>query len=281
MRFVSLLFFCMLSLPALADENVATASLERSWGLQLGDELVLTITMPEPDMTVDSSSLPQRDRRYGAWLHLNRIEQADNGLKMYFQLINVPIEKQALETPEFTVRTTEGQFVTVPGVPMTIGSMLAADIGELRAAMLKPDHAPVLLETQAARQQVQLALLVLVLTLLVLAGWHLGLRPRHRKPFANAVFHLFLMKWRGRKDADAATRLLHEAINQTAGTVIVHSHLQVIWDAAPWLEPLNDQIERFYQQSTAHFFAREAAGAVDFDEIYALTKACRAREKLA
>ncbi|MCC5797389.1 MAG: hypothetical protein JJU48_08710 [Methylophaga sp.] len=281
MRFVSLLFFCMLSLPALADENVATASLERSWGLQLGDEVVLTITMPEPAMTIDNSSLPQRDRRYGVWLHLNRTELTENGLRMHFQLINVPIEKQVLKTPEFTVRTSQGQFVTVPGVPMTIGSMLAADIGEIRAAMLESDHASLSLSTEAARQQIQLALLVLVVTLLVLAAWHLGLRPRHRKPFVNALFQLFLMKWRGRRDADVATRLLHEAINQTAGTVIVHSHLQAIWDAAPWLEPLHDQIERFYQQSTAHFFAREAAIAIDFDEIYALAKACRAREKLA
>lgn len=281
MRFVSLLLFCVLSLSALADEQVATASLERSWGLQLGDEVVLTITMPDPAMTIDNSSLPQRDRRYGAWLHLNRTELTENGLTMHFQLINVPIEKQALETPEFTVRTTQGQFVSVPGVPMTIGSMLAADIGDIRAAMLEADHASLVLATDAVRQQIQLALWMLIVSLLVLAAWHLGLRPRHRKPFVNVVFQLFLMKWRGRKDADVATRLLHEAFNQTAGTVIVNSHLQAIWDAAPWLEPLQDKIERFYQQSTAHFFAKEAASTVDFDEIYALAKACRVREKLA
>lgn len=281
MRLVSLLLFCLLSAAALAEEQVAMVSLDRSWGLQLGDELVLTITMPEQATGIDNSSLPQRDRRYGAWLHLNRSELTDSGLKMYFQLMNVPVEKQQLKTPEFTLRTADGQFVTVPGVPMTIGSMLAADIGDIRISMLEADHASLSLATDAVRQQIRAALWLLIVSLLVLAAWHLGLRPRHRKPFVNAVFQLFLMKWRGQRNADVATRLLHDAINQTAGTVIVHSHLQTLWDVAPWLAPLQDQIERFYQQSTAHFFAREAANAVEFDEIYSLAKACRAREKLA
>lgn len=278
MRFIILITFLMSSVSALAAD--AKMTLDRNLGLLIGDQVTATVELPVDTSQLDKHSLPAHEKRYGPWLVLHDLSMHDHTLILEFQLINVPAENRSVTTPELSLRTVEGDFINLPQMPLQIGSFL--EPGEGRAAHLPladaplPEH-----DSHLLKQQLWWGLLVLLLSTLVWLVWHFGLRPRKRLPFATALFELNKMRLLGRKDKDEASRSLHHAFNRCAGRVVIHSQLDKLWQACPWLEPLKDDIESFYAQSAVHFFSRDAAEAKDFDQLLSLTKACRAREKVA
>ena len=56
-------------------------------------------------------------------------------------------------------------------------------------------------------------------------------------------------------DTDAAWRIVHRALNETAGFVVQLSSLPRLLSRAPWLQPLRPQLEQFYLRSEARFFS--------------------------
>lgn len=261
--------------------DAGSISLDRSWGLLIGDKITADIQFPDT-VEIDPASLPQRNKRHGAWLYLHENELTGNRLRMHFQIINVPAENRQVATPAFELRTVDGGFVNTPQAPMNIGSFLAADNADADGRFVpRGDKVLVAGEDIALQQQFWTALLVLIIGVLVWLGWHFGFRPRRRLPFAHAVFELNKMRWLGRKNADAASRSLHHAFNRSAGTVLVASRLEKLWQQCPWLLPLQSEIDSFYQQSAAHFFSSKGGDVNDFGQLLELARACRAREKMA
>lgn len=261
--------------------EAATISLDRSWGLLIGDEITAEIMLPE-NIEIDTASLPQRHKRHGAWLYLRDNELTGNRLLMHYQIVNVPADTREVATPVFELRTTEGGFINIPEAPLQIGSFLAAENADADGRfvprgdkILKPSH------DAGLEKQLWTALLILVISVLVWLAWHFGFRPRQRLPFAHAVFELNKMRWLGRKNADTASRSLHHAFNGSAGTVLVASKLDKLWQQCPWLLPLQSEIDSFYQQSATHFFSAQGGDSKDFAQLLELARACRAREKMA
>lgn len=265
----------------LIEGEAATIKLDRSWGLLIGDEITAEVTLPA-DTEIDTSSLPQRNKRHGAWLYLRNNELTGDRLLMHYQVVNVPAENRQVATPVFELRTSDGGFINIPEAPLQIGSFLPADKADAEGRFV-PRGDKTLSPSQdiGLQQQLWTSLAILLLSILVWLGWHFGFRPRHRLPFAHAVFELNKMRWLGRKNADTASRSLHHAFNRSAGTVLVVSQLDKLWQQCPWLLPLQSEIDSFYQQSATYYFSVQGGDVKDFSQLLDLARACRAREKMA
>lgn len=282
MRVFTLMSLFLVSLQLQADD--ASITLDRSWGLLVGDHITATVSLPVAVDELDSHSLPQHEKRYGPWLYLHDSEQGDKQLILHFQLINVPAENRQVETPELQLRTQSGDFITVPTTLIQIGSFMEQTGGDAESVTVPAPRGDMRLLPKSAddlRWQRNLALLVLVLSSLIWLIWHFGLRPRQRLPFATAMFELNKMRLLGRKDADAASRCLHQAFNRSAGRVVINSELDGLWQQCPWLTPLKADINSFYQRSAAHYFSRTQAEQQGFEAMLKLARACREKERLA
>lgn len=277
MRLFALFLFTLVTATAFAED--VTIRFDRSWGLLVGDQIQATIHLPVDSSHLEAHSLPQVEKRYGPWLQLLKRQSEGTVMTLTFQIINVPAQTREVQTPEIELRTEAGEFLTVPATTLELGSFLSNADG----SQYQP-RADAVLPPQSHQQlltELWIAIAVLFVAILIWLAWHFGLRPRHRLPFATAVFELNKMRFLGRKNADEASRQLHHAFNRSAGRVLVKNDLSVLWQKCPWLEPLADEIEHFYQQSASHFFSREPVEQAPFSASFELAKKCRAKEKMA
>jgi len=263
-------------------EQIATVNLNRAWGLLIGDEVVLQIVLPVTVDKIDVTSLPQTDKRYGTWLYLKSLTSSDKNISLTFQVVNVPINTTEVQTPEFNFRQLNDEWIVVPESSFIIGSLLAEHEAAVAINIeLKQDHKPTLIDTMESEKNIKIFSFLTLLFSLVLLAWHLGWRPKNRQPFAHAVHQLTRMKWSRTKQQNQATRILHAAFNQTAGTIVVYSELSQLINQVPWLQPLEQEIAQFYALSANHFFTKAAEQEPDLRIVMKLAKACRAKEKLA
>lgn len=283
MRIVLLFLLSLSAINVFAAEKLsAEVAIERNWGLLLGDEFIVTAKLPVAAGELDEESLPGSDKRYGNWLYLKQVSLQDAQLTLLYQVYNVAKQTLDITTPALRLSTVRGDSITVPEVKLTFGPLLASD-AEVPSSKVqpKPDQQAQRIDTSATEDYLLLSLAVALLSLLSLVGWHIGWKPRNRAPFAQALFELTIMKWTGKRDVDKASRILHQAFNHTAGTIVVYSELNGLLAAASWLNDQQQQIDSFYQKSSQRFFSRHGGDKLDFDEILSLAKSCRAREKLA
>ncbi len=277
MRLFALFLFTLVAANAYAED--VTIHFDRSWGLLVGDQIHATIHLPVDSSQLEAHSLPQLEKRYGPWLQLLERKSKEDVMSLTFQIINVPAQTREVQTPVIELRTQDGEFLTIPAATIELGSFLSNKEGS--------KHQPRSDAVLPAQNHQQLltglwtAIAVLVLSILIWLAWHFGFRPRHRLPFATAVFELNKMRLLGRKNADEASRQLHHAFNRSAGRVLVKNDLPLLWAECPWLEPLAAEIESFYQQSASHFFSREPMEQKSFSESLELARKCRAKEKMA
>lgn len=257
-----------------------TLNLDRSWGLLIGDQVIATVNLPVNVSELDQDSLPQIGKRHGPWLYLQEVVSMGETMELHYQLVNVPAETRQLATPTYTLRTTAGELLTIPSTRFSAGSFLS-NSDDAGSVTLRGDHKLVAADFAPLQKQLTYAALVALLAALIWFVWHIGLRPGKRLPFAKAVFSMNKLRWFGHKDVDSATRVMHHAFNESAGTVVIYSQLQQLWDSCPWLVDLQPEITRFYQQSASHYFSRNPQQSADFESLIKLARACRAREKMA
>lgn len=260
-------------------ETSASITVDRAWGLLLGDEIKATSTITELQNSLDVNSLPQTEKRYGTWLYLKTLDVIDDELQFTYQVVNVPKINTAIELPLYEISDAKGNIITIPTTTISIGPLLSLEEAEL--LQLKADHAPVLLAVDELEKQLETAITVAAILSLILLFWHFGWKPRNRQPFAQAMHELSRLRWQRSKDANQPARILHAAFNETAGTIVVHKELDQLYISTPWLSSLETEIEQFYQLSSGHFFSREAGQEPEMADVVKLTKACRAKEKLA
>jgi mxaA protein len=274
--FIVVTFYSGMSVAANDSLNI---SVDRTWGLLLGDDVTVKIDLTTLERGVDDSSLPLEGKRYGTWLYLKTIDRTTLHLIFHYQIVNVPLKNTAIETPRLDVKKSDGQWLTLPSTLITIGPSLAVaeGVGKIPA---KPDMKPRLIATDDAVKRLQLLVLTAVVSGLILAFWHFGWKTKNRQPFAQAVHDLSRFK-RHVVTAEQATRILHTAFNHTAGTVVVYGELEAFIKQHPWLQPLHADIVLFYTQSEQHFFARNSQHGPDVDSVRKLAKACRVKEMLA
>ena len=280
MKIVMLFWLSIFSSLAMAEDTV-NVSVDRSWGILLGDEINVYIDISSLADGIAESSLPQTDKRYGTWLYLKTVTSTAEQLILNYQVVNVPKTNTEIKTPPFDMKLNNEQWIVVPSISLTIGPSLA--VSEAGAADVTPkeDSKPTLISTAEMTKQLKLFAATAVLSLLILVFWHFGWKTKNRQPFAQAVHDLSRFSWGKSLNSDQASRILHAAFNQTTNTVVVYGELANLFEQQAWLTPLKDDIESFYQQSEQRFFARKTGQEISIDMMRKLAKACRAKEMLA
>ena len=279
LKYVMVMIVTFYAATSIAEDNLLSVSVDRTWGLLLGDEVNVNVDLTTLTDSVELSSLPAKDKRYGTWLYLKSIEQQAAQLVFHYQIVNVPLKNTLIDTPKFDIKQQDGEWAVISSTAITIGPSLAAESGAANI-IAKADISPTLISTVAIEKQLKLFLLIAAITGLILAFWHFGWKSKNRQPFAQAVHDLSRLTWHA-VTPDQAARILHTAFNHTSDTVVVYGEIDSLLAEHVWLMPLKQDIELFYQQSEQHFFARNAQQGPNIDDVRKLAKACRSKEMLA
>lgn len=255
-----------------------TVQQPRAFGYLLGDVLTQRILLSAGDHDVGSVTPPSIGRT-GAWLErrLARFETDGEGrrwMAIDYQVVNVAPTLTRAALPALTLTSSSGATLQVAEWPLSIGPLTPADAfnaGDLQG--MRPDRQAAPVPTAPLRRQASLASGLLLLTLLSWAGWWLwrGWRESARLPFARAWRQMRRLDGANAATSAEAWLCLHRALNETAGHVVHQGSLPSLFARAPYLQPLREQLEQFYRQSTERFFTPAPAVAP-----YPLQVLCRA-----
>ncbi len=249
-----------------------TTTEPRAFGYQVGDTLTRDVTVRAPDgMVLDESSVPQPGARGNA-IELRSVAHAsrartggrEHEFRFVYQVFFSPPQVRTLELPGFKLRFSglpRGEEARVEAWPITVAPLVPVDASPRRGlGDLRPDVAPPLIDTAPARLRLTGYAIALTALLAWLAHVYIGLpwwRRRHR-PFGLA--------WAALRETGAASldglgprsrnalRLLHEALNQTAGEILFESGIARFVEEHPRFAPLRADLVKFFAQSRrAHF----------------------------
>jgi mxaA protein len=275
------------TLGVAAGDAVAVVEEPRAFGHTVGDLLVQRVRLGAdgPAGAANEWVLPSGGR-VDVWLERRpaRIETAADGsrwLVLAYQVTNAPVAVTQAELPALVLRTRAGDVLRVPAWPISVGPLAPdAAFGAGGFAAMQPDRTPAPLALAPIERRIGLGLAGLVATLIAWLAWWIARNRRDaaRLPFARA--------WRefrrqgmtngeagGCDDRDAAWRIVHRALNETAGFVVQSSSLPRLLTRAPWLEPLRAQLEQFYLRSEARFFSLSGDEPLDRHAVHTPTPA--------
>jgi mxaA protein len=221
--------------------------------------------------------------RTGLWLERRPVtlETDADGRKwmvIAYQVVNAPQTLTQITLPALTLTSAAGTQLQVAEWPASIGPLTpqsAFAAGDLQP--LRPDRQAPLPQTAGLRRQIAWALGLLLATLLAWAGWWWARNWREsaRLPFARAWRQMQRLPAAPAAASGDAWVCLHRALNETAGEVVHAASLSALLARAPYLQPLREQLERFYQVSAERFFV-PAANAGDTAGEFPLHALCRA-----
>lgn len=266
----------------------------RTFGYVIGDEIHREVRLSvRSGYRLDEASLPKAGR-LDRWLELAapelRAESIGDGrrngrryhLVLSYQIVNAPRSLVTVTIPRQDLRLVgETQAVTtlVPALEVTVAP-LTSDLGadRLSGSALQPDRPPAplpVLEGQTRLAGTGAALLVL----LSIAAWRRGRRAltaRRNLPFASAVRRLRrLPAPAAPADRVAGLKIVHEAVNRTAGHAVFAHNLDAFLAAHPELAGLRGDFERLFASSRRVFFADATAEASSGSDPPALLRLCR------
>ena len=249
--FVAAVLLCALVAPVRAQGPAAVVQQPRPFGYSVGDIATQRVLLP-PGAGAPAA-LPEPGRA-NAWLERRaaRFERDADGrrwLAVDYQVVTAPRTLASVPLPAWELAGKPP--LRIPAAAISVGPLTAAPAAG-QAAALRPDHAAPLVPTAAMRQRITLWLSALGATLLAWLGFVIASawRARSRLPFARAWRQL-----RARGTAPGADRVaLHQAFDHTAGRVLHAGTLAPLFDHAPWLQPLQPRVERFYADSARLFF---------------------------
>jgi mxaA protein len=260
----------------------ATVDQPRAFGHVLGDVLTQRVLLEHEGRSLQPQALPTAGR-VDLWLERGpaRIETAAQGrrwLVIDYQITNAPRELKSIALPALNIGTASGPTLAVGAWPVSVAALTPQEVlGQGDLQLLRPDRPVAALTTGAIERQLGLSLMALLGVLLVWTGWWVwrnALEAR-RLPFARAWHQL-----RRIDDPDSAQawRIVHRALNTSAGHVVYGADLARLMSQAPYLLPLRAQLEDFYRESTKRFFAADSADGAAKGEgpRYPLQALCRA-----
>ncbi|CAN7405799.1 calcium incorporation protein MxaA [Trinickia sp. LjRoot230] len=250
--------------PAAAAQIVATVTQPRAFGHTIGDVLTQRVLLGASGHDALDAPMPSSGG-IGIWFERRapRVEPDDQGrrwLVLDYQLTNAPRTLTQTVLPSLALHTRAGDVLQVREWPISIGPLapdMALGTGGLSA--LQPDRAAPNADYAAIKRRLSFSVGCLAATLAVWFGWWFWRNRREaaRLPFASAWQQMRRLAAENDSAGDGAAlwRIVHRALNETAGHV-VHSHtLPRLFSHAPWLQPLRPQLEQFYQLSESRFFA--------------------------
>ena len=244
--------------PGAATDSVAAVVQQpRSFGYVLGDVFTQRVLLQLGGAPFEPAT-PPRNERVGVWLarRASRIETAADGrrwLAVEYQLVNAPHGLTTVTLSTWELMSKQGAKLLVPELSLSVSALTPASafdadgLGELR-----PDRQPSAIDSAPIQRRLQFWSLALVVTLL---AWFAWIKWRDRLAAANQPFARAQVEIQ-RVDAASpeAWQALHRAFDRTAGRVVHPETLPLLFQRAPHLQPLRDQIELFFAASSERFF---------------------------
>lgn len=288
------LFLILLAGPAgsQAQAILANEVIEpRTFGYVLGDKIRREVHLTvHPDYRLDEESLPDAGR-LDRWLEMADPEvrsEADRRGRHYrlvltYQLRNAPAAPVTVAIPQQNLRLLgETQAVTtlVPTLRVTVAPLTSA-IGadRITGSSLQQDRPPPTLPVRERQRRLAWTGAAM-LVLLLFAAWRRGFlsfADRGNRPFARAVRELKRLRPVPEAPAQyrAGLKVVHDAINRTAGRAVFAHNLDEFFASHPEFAPLRDDFDLLFAASSRAFFAHPAAGARAAGASPALLRLCR------
>jgi mxaA protein len=275
----------LLAAPAMAAGPAVELIEPRAFGYSVGDQLQRRVLLDLPaGLAPDLASLPQA-RRPGQAIELRKAQLLGRELRLDYQVFLAPTEVRTLEVPPMQLRLAGPageRFLRIEAWPVTVAPLVPLEVSPREGlGELRPDIAPPAIDTAPRQWRLAAVAALLALAALVLLQVYVGLPwwGRRQRPFAQA--------WRGlRRLPDTAPppqqreamRLLHQALNRSAGQVLFEAGLPAFIAAQPRYAPVRDGLADFFRRSHDLFFAEQGAGG-DLRWLRDLARACRDAER--
>jgi mxaA protein len=178
-------------------------------------------------------------------------------LVLRYQIVNAPEQLTSITIPAVRLPLTSGATLDIPAWPVTVAPLTLSEPPN-RGALTPLQADRVIAAPPAAPIRRRIAVWSCA-TLGILIAWGGWWFWRDRREFAQLPF---ARTWRALRGRDSATvesdagawRLLHDALNSTAGHVVRARSIPTLLHDAPHLQPLRSQLEAFFRCSSARFF---------------------------
>jgi len=264
MRFVVACALLLSVVTAAADEPEANVVLRDS-GYMLGDLIDERVEVSLPDgLRIDPESL-LLPGRVAPWLEVRRatLEPARAGtqaLVVTYQIFAEAEQATRAPLPEFHLRLRGAggtRDVTVPSRSFLLSPALPPTLTD-KDRELRPSPDPARMP-EAGALAGALASLAIALAATGYLLWRYDRLPF--LPYAPGPLLRAWRSWRRRarrgltgEEETALLRDLHGALNRSAGETLYPSTLSRLFDRAPFLAPLRDEIERVFAVSWRRFY---------------------------
>lgn len=304
----------LLALPGVALAQ-AIAEMEiaepRTFGHVVGDtlrrEVFLTL---HPDYRLDPDSVPDAER-IDRWIERAEPQLSEPSpwrrgryrLVLTYRILDAPRSVQTVALPQENLRILGGrgsserfaQTTLVPTLRVTVSPMTTATgPDDVTPSVLQPDRAPAPIALEPRQRRLAWAGAGL-LVLLSIAAWQRGIRAwleRRNLPFARAERALKRARpafeaqrpegTSAANGADAAAlKIVHEAINRTAGRAVFAHDLEDFVATHREYAALRDDLDRLFAASNHAFFRENAPPATDVPDLLALCRRARRIERRA
>jgi mxaA protein len=267
----------------------------RTFGYVVGDiirrEVYLSV---HPDYRLDQASLP-KPGRLDRWLELAapevRVESIRNGrryhLVLSYQIFNAPLSPETITIPQQNLRivgATNALSTLVPALRVTVAPVTSAiAANRLSGSSLQEDRPPSPIAVEARQTRLAVAGAALLALLLYLA-WRRGLmafNARRNLPFSKAFRELQrLQRASGAAAYADGLKIVHEAINRTAGRAVFAHSLDEFLTAHPAYAGLRSEFQQLFAASGTLFFGNGAADTSSGSPWPALLRLCQLGSKI-
>lgn len=238
----------------------ATVSQPRAFGYVVGDVLTQRVLLSLNDRDFEPAELPSAGR-VGVWFErraarITRDDQRRRWLSVDYQLMNSPQALTVVTLPAWKIKSADAAAgeLRVGEWPISV-SPLTPERPATRPGLgsLQPDRTAPLIALAPIQRTFGIAVAGFLLTAFAWAAWFLwrNWRASSSQPFARAMREMRAMDG----TTPEAWRALHRAFDATAGRAVRPETLPDVFRRAPQLVPLRAQIEEFFRQSAARFFA--------------------------
>ncbi len=244
----------------------ASLQTPRQFGYSAGDLIQhqIHITIP-PGTELNTNQLPSPGPAL-EWLDVIDVQVKTLASNQFKLNIQYQISKSArmtewLEIPEFLLSAgTESSLdtIVIPAWKFSYSSIIPTRLIDADIT-IRPPRQPIALEEQAIFFRM-LSFLTGMLICLGYIVWRRGYLQlpwsRHSTPFQSALKGLKQLPEQSTspKHIQHAFRLVHTALNQTAGEIVLESHLTDFYTKQPELAKLKEETESFFKQSRYLFY---------------------------
>jgi mxaA protein len=263
--------------------SAAEASVQQppAYGHVIADVLEQKVLLEDRGRRVDLVSPPSAGR-ISLWLERRpaSIETDRAGrrwLVLHYQIVNAPEQLAAVTIPALKLPLASGATLDIPEWSVTVAPLTLGEPPNVgRLTPLQGDRIVAAPPVAPIRRSIAIWGSATFGILIAWGLWWFWREQRERAalPFART--------WRALRGRDAASmegdaqtwRLLHDALNATAGRVVRSRSLPELLRHAPHLQTLEPQIEAFFRCSSARFF--QGAQPAPQQEHFALREFARA-----